>query len=186
MSRRRNARRCSIRPGASGPGKSFAARHAECVFVAAPTKEVLRSYVAEVRRQAAHRGPRSAQALTYNLCTVIVDETDAKAQAKFDGVSPVRILRWRACVHVRMERHRLRSIRARPTSSRKSQTNAIISVVDHLAGGGKDLDDRGACALGRHRRSWARSLLGRRRRSRTFCRNGSRRQMLTASISLMR
>ena len=47
-------------------------------------KEVLRSYVAEVRRQAAIAGRDPRKLYTYNLCTVIVDETDAKAQAKFD------------------------------------------------------------------------------------------------------
>jgi long-chain alkane monooxygenase len=69
--------------GASGPGKSFAAQHAECVFVAAPTKPVLKAYVADVRRQAAAAGRDPRKVLTYNLVTVIVGETDAKAQAKF-------------------------------------------------------------------------------------------------------
>ena len=70
--------------GASGPGKAFAAMHAECVFVAAPTKSVLKGYVAEVRAQAARAGRDPRKLLTYNLVTVIVDETDAKAQAKFE------------------------------------------------------------------------------------------------------
>jgi long-chain alkane monooxygenase len=58
--------------------------HFECVFVAAPTREVLRDYVADVRRQAAEAGRDPGDLLIYNLVTVIVDETDAKAQAKFD------------------------------------------------------------------------------------------------------
>src|SRR6202042_1190622 len=70
--------------GASGSGKAFAAQHAECVFVAAPTREVLKDYVADVRRQAALAGRDAASLLIYNLVTVIVDETDAKAQAKFE------------------------------------------------------------------------------------------------------
>ena len=65
---------------------------------------------------------------------------------------------------------------------KKVQTNAIISVVDHLAGGGKDWTIEelarwgGIGGLGPF-------LLGRRRRSRTFCRNGPKRQTLTATIS---
>ena len=70
--------------GASGPGKAFAAQHAECVFVAAPTKPVLKAYIADVRAQAAAAGRDPRKILTYNLVTVIVDETDAKAQAKFE------------------------------------------------------------------------------------------------------
>ena len=35
-------------------------------------------------RQAAIAGRDPRKLYTYNLCTVIVDETDAKAQAKFD------------------------------------------------------------------------------------------------------
>src|ERR1700761_5689868 len=68
--------------GASGPGKDFASQHAECVFVAAPTQAVLKDYVADVRQQAAAAGRDPKKLLIYNLVTVIVDETDAKAQAK--------------------------------------------------------------------------------------------------------
>jgi alkanesulfonate monooxygenase SsuD/methylene tetrahydromethanopterin reductase-like flavin-dependent oxidoreductase (luciferase family) len=166
--------------GASGPGKSFAARHAECVFVAAPTKEVLRSYVAEVRRQAAIAGRDPRKLYTYNLCTVIVDETDAKAQAKFDEYRQyasydgalVFMSGWSGIDYGQYA----------PTDLvKKVQTNAIISVVDHLAGGGKDWTIeslRAGVALA----VLGPFLLGRRRRSRTFCRNGPKRQTLTATI----
>ncbi|MCM3377978.1 LLM class flavin-dependent oxidoreductase, partial [Bacillus licheniformis] len=52
--------------------------------VAAPTRDQLARYVADVRAQAAAAGRDPAKVLIYNLVTVIVDETDEKAQAKFD------------------------------------------------------------------------------------------------------
>ncbi len=70
--------------GASGAGKRFAGRNAECVFVGSLSKTVLKSYVADVRRQAAEAGRDPKKLLVYSLVTVIVDETDAKARAKFE------------------------------------------------------------------------------------------------------
>jgi FMN-dependent oxidoreductase (nitrilotriacetate monooxygenase family) len=122
--------------GASGPGKAFAARHAECVFVAAPTREVLKDYVADVRRQAAEAGRDPDDMLIYNLVTVIVDETDAKAQAKFDEYrrytsydgSLVFMSGWTGVDFGQYA----------PTDLvRKVETNAIVSAIEHLAGGAK-------------------------------------------------
>jgi long-chain alkane monooxygenase len=69
--------------GASSRGQRFAGENAECIFVAVPSKAVLKKTVAAIRASvaAAGRDPRSV--LIFNLQTVIVDETDAKAQAKF-------------------------------------------------------------------------------------------------------
>ncbi|MCL6701567.1 LLM class flavin-dependent oxidoreductase [Pseudomonas sp. T1.Ur] len=69
--------------GASSRGKDFAAGHAECVFVAAPSKVILKKTVADIRRRAAEAGRDPRKVLIFNLQTVIVDETDAKAQAKW-------------------------------------------------------------------------------------------------------
>jgi FMN-dependent oxidoreductase (nitrilotriacetate monooxygenase family) len=69
--------------GASSRGKDFAAGHAECVFVAAPSKVILKKAVADIRRRAAEAGRDPRKILIFNLQTVIVDETDAKAQAKW-------------------------------------------------------------------------------------------------------
>ncbi len=69
--------------GASSRGKAFAAGHAECVFVAAPSKVTLKKTVADIRRRAAEAGRDPRKVLIFNLLTVIVDETDAKAQAKW-------------------------------------------------------------------------------------------------------
>ncbi len=70
--------------GASSRGQRFAGEHAECVFVATPSKTVLKKIVAAIRQSvaAAGRDPRSV--LIFNLQTVIVDETDAKAKAKYE------------------------------------------------------------------------------------------------------
>ncbi|MGD6639295.1 LLM class flavin-dependent oxidoreductase, partial [Xanthomonas citri pv. citri] len=69
--------------GASSRGKDFAAGHAECVFVAAPSKVILKKTVADIRRRAAEAGRDPRKILIFNLQTVIVDETDAQAQAKW-------------------------------------------------------------------------------------------------------
>lgn len=69
--------------GASGAGKKFAAEHAECVFVAAQTRTILRNYVTDVRQRAVAAGRSPDSLKIYNLLTVIVDETDEKARAKF-------------------------------------------------------------------------------------------------------
>ncbi|CAN7652657.1 LLM class flavin-dependent oxidoreductase [Pararhizobium sp. LjRoot238] len=119
--------------GASGPGKAFAAGHAECVFVAAPTKALLKSYVADIRAQAAAAGRDPRKVLIYNLTTLIVDETDAKADARFkdylnyssyDG-SLVFLSGWSGIDFGQYA----------PTDLlKKVETNAIVSVVEHFAG----------------------------------------------------
>jgi long-chain alkane monooxygenase len=68
--------------GASSRGQRFAGEHAECVFVAAPSKAVLRKTVAAIRKSVAEAGRDPRKVLIYNLQTVIVDETDAKANEK--------------------------------------------------------------------------------------------------------
>ncbi|WP_017477003.1 LLM class flavin-dependent oxidoreductase [Pseudomonas sp. PAMC 26793] len=70
--------------GASSRGKQFAAEQAECVFVAVPSKVLLKKTVADIRRRAAEAGRDPKKILIFNLQTVIVGETDAKAKAKFD------------------------------------------------------------------------------------------------------
>ena len=54
------------------------------MFSASLTKHFLKTYVAAVRAEAAAAGRDPKTLLTYNLATVIVDATDAKAQAKFE------------------------------------------------------------------------------------------------------
>jgi FMN-dependent oxidoreductase (nitrilotriacetate monooxygenase family) len=122
--------------GASGAGKAFAAEHAECVFVSTPTRAVLKEYVREVRAKAAAAGRDPRKLLVYNLVTLIVDETDAKAQAKFeeyqryvsrDGAL-VLLSGWSGIDFGQY---------APGEYVRQVETNAIISVVEHLAQGDK-------------------------------------------------
>jgi long-chain alkane monooxygenase len=70
--------------GASARGLRFAGEHAECAFVATPSKAVLRRSVAAIRENVAAAGRDPRGVLIFNLQTVIVDENDAKAHAKYD------------------------------------------------------------------------------------------------------
>ncbi|PLZ02134.1 5,10-methylene tetrahydromethanopterin reductase [Burkholderia sp. WAC0059] len=120
--------------GASGPGKAFAAQHAECVFVSAPTQAVLGQYVADVRRQAAEAGRDPHGLLIYNLVTVIVDETDSKAQAKFDEYR--RYASYDGALAFMSGWTGIDFGQYAPTDLvRRVETNAIVSAVEHLAGG---------------------------------------------------
>jgi len=120
--------------GASGPGKSFAAQHAECVFVAAPTQNVLKNYVRDVREQAVIAGRDPRKLLVYNLVTVIVDETDAKAQAKFEEYQ--RYASYDGALVFMSGWTGIDFGQYAPTELvRKVDTNAILSAVEVLAGG---------------------------------------------------
>ena len=70
--------------GASSRGRAFAAANAECVFVAAPSKAVLRKQVAELRAAvaAAGRAPEDVQIL--EQLTVIVAPSDQQALVLLD------------------------------------------------------------------------------------------------------
>jgi len=70
--------------GTSGKGKDFAARHAECVFMAAPTKQIIARSVADIRRRAAAHGRNPADILIFALATVITGPTEAAAKAKHE------------------------------------------------------------------------------------------------------
>lgn len=122
--------------GASGAGKDFAARNAECVFVGAPTKATLKAYVSDLRARAIKAGRDPRKLLVYTLVTVIVDETDAKAQAKFEKLksyssydgSLVFMSGWSGIDFGQYA----------PTDVVKHiETNAVQSLVEHLSGGDK-------------------------------------------------
>jgi FMN-dependent oxidoreductase (nitrilotriacetate monooxygenase family) len=68
--------------GASSRGRRFAGAHAECVFVATPSKAVLKRAVADIHASVAEAGRDPRAVKIFNLHTVIIDETDAKAEAK--------------------------------------------------------------------------------------------------------
>jgi FMN-dependent oxidoreductase (nitrilotriacetate monooxygenase family) len=70
--------------GASSRGRRFAGRHAECVFVSAPSQKVLARYVADIRSAVEAQGRDPGSVLIFAMFTAIPDETDAAAQQKLD------------------------------------------------------------------------------------------------------
>ncbi|WP_181703144.1 LLM class flavin-dependent oxidoreductase [Chthonobacter albigriseus] len=120
--------------GASNAGRRFAAQHAECVFVAAPTKTILKAYVKDIRARAAAAGRDPYKIKIYNLHTVILGETDGIAEAKFreyqqyftrDG----SLVFWSGWTGIDFGQYA-------PTDLvRKVETNAVISLVEALAEG---------------------------------------------------
>lgn len=70
--------------GASSRGRTFAAQHAEALFVVAPSPEQLRSQVDDIRERAAQEGrdPRSLK--VFAAFTPITAPTDAQAQEKYE------------------------------------------------------------------------------------------------------
>ncbi|MDR5822280.1 LLM class flavin-dependent oxidoreductase [Caballeronia sp. LZ043] len=71
--------------GGSARGTRFAARHAECIFLGAPTRNGLRTSARAMRAalEQAGRAPHSAQ--LFAMLTVIVDETAERAQERYEA-----------------------------------------------------------------------------------------------------
>jgi len=70
--------------GASSKGRSFAARHAECVFVAGPSAKVVAESVSKLRAEVRDAGRAAASLQILSLLTIVTAETDDAAQAKWD------------------------------------------------------------------------------------------------------
>ncbi len=70
--------------GASTAGRDFAAKHAECVFLLGPSKQVVAPRVADIRERARRYGRDPRDIIVLTLMTVITGRTDAEAQAKFE------------------------------------------------------------------------------------------------------
>ena len=68
--------------GTSSRGQSFAARHAECVFMSAPSKSILKRSVDELRAALVTAGREANDALIYGQMLIITGTTEAAAQAK--------------------------------------------------------------------------------------------------------
>ena len=66
--------------GASRRGKDFAAKHAECVFVSAPSAGIVKNYVRDLRQRAAELG--RGQILIFAMFTIIVAPTESEALVK--------------------------------------------------------------------------------------------------------
>lgn len=70
--------------GTSSAGKAFAAKHAEGVFLSTYEPELARGLVDDVRALAAANGRNPRELKFLSIATVIVAETDAEAQAKYE------------------------------------------------------------------------------------------------------
>ncbi|MGG6587858.1 UNVERIFIED_CONTAM: LLM class flavin-dependent oxidoreductase [Acinetobacter baumannii] len=69
--------------GASSRGQKFASQNAECVFIAAPSKIATKKVVQGIRQKLVQEGRDPYSVKIYALLSIVTDETDAKAQAKF-------------------------------------------------------------------------------------------------------
>lgn len=70
--------------GASKRGIDFAAKHAECVFIFGPSKQVVGGTVKNLRQRAAANGRDPSKILIFMVLTAIPAPTDAEAQSKHE------------------------------------------------------------------------------------------------------
>jgi FMN-dependent oxidoreductase (nitrilotriacetate monooxygenase family) len=68
--------------GASPKGREFAARNAECLFIAATSREWIKAYVADMRARAVTAGRQPDDLKIFAICTPVVAATKAEAEAK--------------------------------------------------------------------------------------------------------
>jgi alkanesulfonate monooxygenase len=82
--------------GTSTKGRLFAARHAECVFISGPSRQVVGDRVRALRKLAAEAGRDPHSIKIFSLMTVIPGRTDAEARDKLADyrsyVSPEGVL----------------------------------------------------------------------------------------------
>jgi len=66
------------------PGRQFAARHAECVFVLGPTPQIAGQYIRDTRARAQQQGRNPEDILFFAYVKVITGDTEAAARKKYD------------------------------------------------------------------------------------------------------
>jgi FMN-dependent oxidoreductase (nitrilotriacetate monooxygenase family) len=69
--------------GASSRGQQFATEHAECMFISAPSKKVVKGLVKEIRQKLVEKGRDPYAIKIYTWISIVTDETDDKAYQKF-------------------------------------------------------------------------------------------------------
>lgn len=69
--------------GASSRGQQFASQNAECVFISAPTQIAVKKLAKGIRSNLIKEGKNPNSVLIYTMLSIVVDETDETAQAKF-------------------------------------------------------------------------------------------------------
>ena len=72
--------------GKSVRGREFAAKHAEAIFIAPPTKEWAKTAVKQVREALVKAGRSPYSAKIYVLATIVTDENENLAQAKYNDL----------------------------------------------------------------------------------------------------
>lgn len=70
--------------GASSRGRAFAAKHAECVFTAGPTAEIVKKGVKDLREKAKEQGRSPEDLLVFTVFTPIVGRTEEEAYQKYE------------------------------------------------------------------------------------------------------
>ena len=70
--------------GTSPQGRAFAGAHAECVFIAPATIRRSAESVKLLRQEALDAGRRAADLKIFQMCCIVVDDTDAAAQEKLE------------------------------------------------------------------------------------------------------
>jgi FMN-dependent oxidoreductase (nitrilotriacetate monooxygenase family) len=69
--------------GGSTRGRTFAAQHAECIFVGAPTRAGLKRNVADMREALTTAGRSTDDVRFFAMLTIIVEETSEEAHARY-------------------------------------------------------------------------------------------------------
>ena len=69
--------------GSSSRGQAFAARHAECVFIASPTLEVARKTIQATRKQAEQNGRNPEDILFFAYLKTVTGGTEAEVKQKY-------------------------------------------------------------------------------------------------------
>lgn len=72
--------------GTSSRGRKFAATHAEAVFISPLTKEYTKTAVKQIRDELVKQGRDPYSVKIYTLVTVLADETQALAEAKYQDM----------------------------------------------------------------------------------------------------
>ena len=140
--------------GASTSGRTFAAAHAECVFINGPNQQVVAPQVADIRRRAAGFGRDPADILIFTLMTVITGRNEVEAHDKheeyrrfvdheaalalFSGWTGVDFAQYRPEDELRyIETEAMRSALESFTSADPNRVWTVRELAEHVAIGGR-------------------------------------------------
>lgn len=165
--------------GASSRGRQFGAENAEVIFIGAPTKDVLREAVADIRTRAAAAGRDPYDVKIVNSHVIVTGETESVAQARYDEfrsyTDPQGALAlWSGWLGTDLSRFTSTTRSRSPTTSSSSRRSRCSGRAS------------GPCAISStptRSTSTAPWPWDRPSRLPTICRNGSKRPMSTGSTS---